>query len=153
MSTLCIVPCGHRKVWDKKPDAGPTQARYVYTGPFASKCREYAERFYPRSWYILSAKFGFMSPDFVIGGPYNVTFKAKKTNPISMEVLSAQVITLGLNRFEKILALGGKGYVEIVGKAFRGREIINPLSGCKGNGIMMGRLERAIRSGIPLGSS
>ena len=79
-----------------------------------------------------------------------MTFKKKKTNPISAEELAAQVITQGLERFEEIITLGGKGYVEIVEKAFRDREIKNPLAGCRGNGIMMGRLESAIRSGVPL---
>lgn len=150
MNTLCIVPCGHRKIWGKQPDAGPTEARYVYTGPFAAKCREYAERFYPLSWFILSAKYGFIPPDFVIDGPYNVTFRLKKTNPISVDELADQVEAQGLNMFAKIVVLGGATYVEITEKAFRGREILNPLCDCAGNGIMMGKLKRAIQAGVLL---
>jgi hypothetical protein len=48
MKTLCIVPCGKTKIWDKNPNAGPTKAEYVYVGSFAKKCREYATTFYPR---------------------------------------------------------------------------------------------------------
>ena len=66
MKTLCIVSCGNRKIWDKNPKAGPTKAECVYIGPFAKKCREYALRFYPSSWYILSAKYGFLFPVWVI---------------------------------------------------------------------------------------
>lgn len=150
MSTLCIVPCGYRKIWDKEPDVGPKAAREVYTGPFATKCREYAERFYPRSWMILSAKYGFMPPDFVIDGPYNVTFRRKKTNPISVDDLADQVVRLQLDRFENIVVLGGRKYAEMVRTAFRGREVTDPLKGCKGNGIMMGRLKRAIEEGVRL---
>jgi len=99
---------------------------------------------------ILAAKYGLMSPDFVIDGPYNVTFRRKKTNPISVDDLADQVVRLGLDRFEKIVVLGGKNYVEMVRKAFRGREVTNPLRGCKGNGIMMGKLKRAIQAGVRL---
>jgi len=44
MKTLCIVPCGNWKIWDKNPKAGPTKAEYVYIGPFAKKRRVYAVR-------------------------------------------------------------------------------------------------------------
>ena len=27
MKTLCIVPCGKKKIWDDNPNAGPTKAR------------------------------------------------------------------------------------------------------------------------------
>ena len=56
MKTLCIIPCGSKKIWDKYPDLGPQKARDVYIGPFAKKCREYAETFYGESFCILSAK-------------------------------------------------------------------------------------------------
>ena len=42
---LCIVPCGKRKIWDEKPNAGPTPARKTYTGVFARTCIMYAEKF------------------------------------------------------------------------------------------------------------
>ncbi len=50
--TLVIVPCGRAKVWDKHPDAGPTQARAAYVGaPFVVN-REYAETF-GSAWVVL----------------------------------------------------------------------------------------------------
>ncbi|HUG14566.1 MAG TPA: hypothetical protein VMM78_06045, partial [Thermomicrobiales bacterium] len=74
MSTLVVVPCGSAKVWDRYPNAGPTAAQDVYTGsPFVLN-RHYAEQF-GDSWVILSAKYGFVAPQFVIREPYNVTFK------------------------------------------------------------------------------
>src|SRR3990172_7019090 len=36
---------------------------------------------------ILSAKYGLISPDFVIPGPYNVTFKNLSTRPIDVRTL------------------------------------------------------------------
>jgi len=118
MKVLCIISCGNRKIWDKNPNAGLTRARDVYIGPFAKKCKEYAEKFYPSSWCILSAKYGFLFPDDIVPGPYNVTFNDKRTNPISVEELSKQVKEKGLDRYEKILVLGGKKYVSMVRKVF-----------------------------------
>lgn len=152
MRTLCIVPCGKIKIWDKHPDAGPTEARRVYIGPFASKCREYAEKFYPDTWYVLSAKYGFITPDFIIEGPYNNTFKTKRTNPISKEELAEQVSLQGLNDYENVVALGGEDYVGRVREVFGGREIVNPLSAFKRNGEMMKALKDAIERSVPIQS-
>ena len=66
MCTLCIVPCGNRKIWGKYPDKGATKAKDVYIGPFTSKCGKYAMHFYPDSWYILSAKYGFLHPEDIV---------------------------------------------------------------------------------------
>lgn len=71
MKSLCIVPCGNKKIWDKYPDAGETRAKDVYIGSFIRKCQEYALKFYPESWCILSAKYGFIFPEEVIEGPYS----------------------------------------------------------------------------------
>jgi len=78
IKVLCIIPCGNRKIWDKNPNAGPTRAKDVYIGPFAKKCKEYAEKFYLSSWCILSAKYGFLFPDDIVPGSYNVTLMIKE---------------------------------------------------------------------------
>lgn len=150
MKTLCIVPCGNRKIWDKNPKAGPTKAEYVYIGSFAKKCREYAMRFYPSSWCILSAKYGFLFPNDIVPGPYNVSFNDRKTNPITTNGLSAQVKEKGLDSYERIVILGGKTYVEMANEVFSSKEILTPLSDCKGIGYMMGKLNDAIKRGVPL---
>jgi hypothetical protein len=75
---LVIIPCGQSKVWDDQPERGPVKARDAYTGPPFKVNRDYAEAFASR-WVILSAKYGFISPDFLIPGPYNVTFKKHAT--------------------------------------------------------------------------
>jgi len=108
MKPLCIVSCGSRKIWDTNPNAGAAKAKYVYIGPFAKKCREYAERFYPSSWCILSAKHGFLFPDDIVPGPYNVSFNDKKTNPITIKELSVQKSEKGLDAYDRIIVLGGK---------------------------------------------
>jgi len=123
MKSLCIAPCGSKKIWSKNLKAGPAKARDVYIGPFAKKCREYAEKFYPSSWYILSAKYGFLLPDDVIPGPYNVSFNDKKTNPISLKDLARQAEQKKINKYKSVVVLGG------------------------GIGYMMGKLNDAIVSG------
>ena len=80
---------------------------------------EYAERFADR-WLILSAKYGFIDPDFVIPENYDVTFKDPGTNPISIDRLREQVREKGLCEFDKVIVLGGMIYFEVCKKAFEG---------------------------------
>jgi hypothetical protein len=109
MSRLIIVPCGQRKIWDRNPGAGPTPAADAYIGsPFVVN-KQFALRFADR-WIVLSAKYGFIDPAFVIPGPYNMTFKIRSTNPVPTEVLSEQARELRLGSFDLIIGLGGKEY-------------------------------------------
>ena len=142
--TLCIVPCGKAKIWDKKPEAGSTQARFVYTGSFAGKSIEYAQLAYPDSWVILSAKYGFLFPDDIIPGPYNISFNDKKTNPIKIKELKKQKIEKELY-YDRIIVLGGKNYTKMTKECFRQAEIITPLAGCKGIGYMLQKLNKMIK--------
>ncbi|MED4727235.1 hypothetical protein P9597_03585 [Aneurinibacillus migulanus] len=141
---MCIVPCGNKKIWEKDINAGPTQAKNVYIGSFAKKCREYAQRFYADSWVILSAKYGFLFPDDIIEGPYNVTFNKKSTSPITIEELSIQAKRKQLSEFNEIVVVGGKNYVKIAKEVFQGKKITEPLSSCAGMGFMMKKLKSAI---------
>src|SRR5438067_9733442 len=89
-TTLVVVPCASAKVWDHDPDHGPAPACEAYTSGFFAGNRRYAEAFGDR-WVILSAKYGFIPPDFPIPGPYNVTFKRRSSNPIGLGALRRQV--------------------------------------------------------------
>jgi len=114
---LVVIPCGKAKIWDKDRDRGPTPASDAYTGPPFKVNKKYAEHFGER-WVILSAKYGFISPDFAIPGPYNVTFKDKSTNPIPVSALCNQIQARNLDRFGTVIGLGGKEYRAIVEEAF-----------------------------------
>ncbi len=111
---LCIISCGGKKIWDGSSgrNAGPTPARNVYTGNFVCLNQKYAERFYPDSWCILSARYGFLMPDDVVPGNYNVRI----TDPeaISRENLREQAQRLGLDRFDRVVVVAGKDYVAAV---------------------------------------
>jgi hypothetical protein len=144
MKTLCIIPCGSKKIWDINPDAGPKMAKEVYIGSFAKKCKQYAETFYPGCWCILSAKYGFLFPDDEVPESYNVTFNDKKTNPISTDKLSEQAKKKGFDQYDNIIVIGGINYTDRISEIFSDKRISTPLKDCKGMGYMMGKLNDAI---------
>ncbi|MCD6411591.1 MAG: hypothetical protein J7L20_04100 [Thermoplasmata archaeon] len=147
---LCVVPCGSLKIWDRNPNAGPVKARDVYIGNFAKTCIEYAEKFYPNSYVILSAKYGFLFPDEIIPGNYNVTFKDPRTNPIGVEELREQAKEKGLTKYDEIVVVAGSEYVKVVEKVFTGKRIITPLKGLGGMGPMISAMKKAIKEGVEL---
>ena len=147
---LCVVPCGSLKIWDKNPNAGPVKAKNVYIGNFAKTCIEYAEKFYPNSYVILSAKYGFLFPDEIIPGNYNVTFKDPRTNPISVEELREQAEEKGLMKYDEIAVVAGSEYVKVVKKVFTGKRIITPLKGLGGMGPMISAMRKAIKERVEL---
>ncbi len=144
--SLCIVPCGSTKIWSKYPNKGPTQADKVYIGSFSKKCQEYAKKFYPDSWCIISAKHGFLFPEDKIPTNYDVSFHDTNSTSITIEELREQAIEKKLYNYEKIIALGGKTYSEIVNDIFTEKIIVKPLDGCKGIGYMMNKLNTLINN-------
>jgi hypothetical protein len=146
-NVLVIVPCGQRKIWDGDPRRGPTPAGEVYTGAPFKINRAYADRFASR-WVILSAQYGFIAPEFMIPGPYNVTFKRRDTNPISVAELMEQIEQQRLQDFPSIIGLGGKDYRARMEQAFRpfGCCVAFPFSGLP-IGLAMQATKRAIESG------
>lgn len=149
-ATLVIVPCGQKKIWDKVPTAGPTDAKDAYIGPPFRINRTYAEAF-GDAWIILSAKYGFIDPTFTIPGTYNVTFKRKRTAPISTDELRAQVGEQKLGAFTTVIGLGGKEYRQAIEAAFAGTvtELCFPFSGLP-IGKAMQAIKRAIATDVPL---
>lgn len=145
-SVLCIIPCGKKKIWDKQPDAQQVYAKDVYIGSFSKKCKQYAEKFYPNSWYILSAKHGFLSPMESLSTNYNVSFNDRYSNTIAINKLISQVAEKNLEEYDEIVVLGGKHYTEIVTKIFSQKEIHTPLENCKGIGYMMQKLNDSLNN-------
>ena len=103
MNTICIVACGKKKIWDNNASAGPVISKDMYTGLFTRKCIQYAEKFHKDSYCILSAKYGFISPEEIVEGPYNECYHIKKTNPIKENQLLIQIEKGKLNKHEKII--------------------------------------------------
>lgn len=131
MSKLIVVQCGEKKIWKDNPELGMVEAKDAYTSPYFGKNRTYAEKFGDK-WVILSAKYGFLDPNEKIGD-YNVSFKRKKTRPISFTKLQEQVFAKKLNAFSEIVVLGGTEYLEAVNEAFRGTDckVSSPFEGLR----------------------
>ena len=141
---IVVVPCGKSKIWDKDPNKGPTKAKEVYLGAPFKVNREYAEK-YSNRWVILSAKYGFIEPNYVIPKNYNVTFNDLTTNPISVKQLKKQVLNLFLD-YTKAIVLGSTIYSEMVKEAFSGTavKICSPVAGLP-IGKALGKVKTAIR--------
>jgi len=119
---LVIIGCGKGKIWDKYPGAGPQKAEDVYTSSYAKVKRKYA-RSRGCDWMILSGKYGFIRPDFVIPNTYNVTFDDPSTCPISVPELKRQIEEQGLGRYDEITVVAGSKYIERTKEAFHGRRV------------------------------
>lgn len=141
-----------KKIWEKVPEAGRTPAQDVYIGPFARKCQEYALKFYPDSYYILSAKYGFLHPNDIVPENYDVSFNKPKTNPISIQELIEVANKKGILDADCIVIVAGAEYSKKARLVFPQGVILEPLKGCKGIGFMMQRINKAISSGIPIGT-
>lgn len=129
---LHIISCSKDKTWDD-----PTvRARFVaaeqaYLGPeitaWLSDPRVHTSR-----WLILSARYGFISPDQPIEN-YDVTFDDEATGPVTLETLARQVRCqqrwadqVPLRQFRRIVVHGTSTYVEAVRAAFAslGAEVV-----------------------------
>ncbi|MGB9980487.1 DUF6884 domain-containing protein [Methanobacterium sp.] len=146
MKSLCIIACGKKKIWDENPEKGPVKARNLYTGSFTKKCVQYAKKADFDLWCILSAKHGFLFPDEIVKEQYNECFHNKNSNPIALDELNLQLKTKELDKYEKVVILGGKYYTNMMKELFNEKEINNPLNGCKGIGHMMKKLNSLINT-------
>ena len=72
---------------------------------------------------ILSAKYGFIRPDFIIPCAYDVTFNDLSTNPISVPELTQQVEDQKLGRYDEIAVIAGAKYIKRIREAFQGRTV------------------------------
>lgn len=150
MSTLAIVQCGQKKIWDGNHAVGPTAAKDAYVSHYFRKNRAYAERFADQ-WVILSAKYGFLDPDTKIRN-YNVTFLKPSTHPIRANELRQQMRRMHLFNFKKIVVIGGAGYGLMIQQVFdkTGCRIHLPFKKYKGIGYIQQAVGNALKTGIPL---
>jgi hypothetical protein len=115
---LVVVPCGQAKIWKKEPKHGPAKAKNAYIGALFRVNRTFAERFADK-WIILSARYGFIDPDFIIPEDYDVTFTKPSTNPITLDDVKNQLKDRkDLRGYDAVIALGGQDYTDIVKQVF-----------------------------------
>lgn len=118
--TLCVVPCS-----DSKIDYGPISVEKLYATSHSSfpQISRYAKTFHSNSWVILSAKYGFLFPDEIVCGPYNMTFDSdinrQKGLTITVRMLKEQAKRKGLTEYERVLVLTPVRYYKRVEAVFR----------------------------------
>ncbi|MGD6818374.1 DUF6884 domain-containing protein [Metabacillus sp. 113a] len=149
MRRICIIPCGKRKIWKDQPDHGPAKAHYAYTGIFHKLCQQYARQFY-EEWIILSAKHGFLKPEDIVPGDYDLGFHMDDQDIITLLELKKQAARLRLEEADKVIMLGGKKYEPIL-RSLLDNEIHFPLAGSKGIGDMQSKLKSSIVTNAELG--
>jgi len=125
-SLLVVVPGGQTKIWKFDPKHGPAKAMDAYAGSPFQVNKAFAQLFSDR-WVILSAKHGFIDPNFMIPGDYDATFKKPETKPISLDELEKQVEEKNLRECTFVVVLGGEEYVDIVTRLFTGHsKVLTP---------------------------
>ena len=141
---------GPRYGTDTQTQDPPQHSGRTSGDPFTVQ-RRYAERF-GDAWVILSAKYGFLDPDDLVAGPYNVTFKRRSSGPIDSAVLRRQVREQGLDHFNQVIVLGGADYRARVKEAFASTSV---QLHCPFAGLPLGpslhAVNEAVSSGRPLG--
>ncbi|MEC0249352.1 hypothetical protein P4H65_26590 [Paenibacillus chitinolyticus] len=138
--TLCIIPPGKRKIWDRDAAHGPAPARDAYTGTLNRKARAYAEAS-GYDWVILSAKHGFLMPADTVPGNYDTAFGAANADIISSEELARQWREKELHTYGRIEVLGGKKFRPIIGALAGTSAVYFPLENSRGIGDMLHLLD------------
>jgi len=132
---LGIIPCSKEKIWDVFPEKKAVRADQAYRSAFHLYTRRYAQQHCHR-FVILSAKYGLMEPEFVIEGPYDITFSRPSDPYISHEQLALQAQQYQSQ--ESIIVLCPKQYAQRIERAFDGLPptMHFPLRGIGGFGAM-----------------
>lgn len=132
-TSLVIVPCGSRKIWHSSPQAGQIAAKKAYTSQLFKAHRDYAQMF-GTQWRILSAKYGILHPDQLIGN-YDCKFDASYLDIKNWWKLETMVLQArALRSCDQLVLLGGTLYRAIMRKVFMGiylpSQVFEPFAGC-----------------------
>lgn len=137
---------GRRKVWNKFPDTGPAAARDAYTGTQFRVARRYAEA-HGSTWFVLSAKYGFISPETLIEN-YDVAFSklingyyrpVEMAGQVSEGVLNSQARQIAAaNPNREIVCLVADAYRVKIERAFAGLPVTLkfPIAGLRQHAMM-----------------
>ncbi|PTL39555.1 DUF6884 domain-containing protein [Alkalicoccus saliphilus] len=149
MNSLCIIPCGRKKVWDDYPELKEVPAGEAYTGTLHRKSRAYADTFCT-DVRILSAKHGFLALSDKVEENYDLSFHSSRESIISVKNLQIQVMMQELLHYDKITVLTGKKYRPFLEKVFPGETVNYPLFHCRGIGYILRELQSAVDTLSPL---
>lgn len=109
--------------------------------------KRFAEKFAGR-WLILSARYGFIAPDFTIPESYDTTFKRPDDDTVTVETLERQVSELDLDGHELVIGLGGEHYRAALELAFDGYGMTPAFPFA---GLACGRAMQAIKRHVEAG--
>lgn len=125
---ICVISCGSKKIWSTDPGA-PREvlAKEAYTGLLFRKTRAYAERFFPGDWYILSDRYGLISPNRYIRD-YQVSPSEIKGDAKFIERVKDQIQSMGLPPVT-VATTSAKIHEEILKQVFPDAGIVNPVHG------------------------
>jgi hypothetical protein len=113
-----IVPCTQQKVWSADPNAPPTPARDAYTAAAFKTWRAFAESS-GVPWFVLSTKYGLVTPDQPISN-YHVPISEAESDPDFLDTLRAQFREYGLGEFQSLVVLDWERFQEILKKVAAG---------------------------------
>jgi len=144
---LIILPCGKKKIWDKKPSAGRTSARYAYTSNYFKLCVQYAEKF-SDEWVIFSGKYGLIEPNFMVNGSYDIRVKATEGIRNKIKEQLKPFISV---RFSSFVSLCGEDYSQILKEVLDlfGLKLYTPLEGLR-IGMKQKRIKECLELNTPL---
>ena len=107
-NNFIIISCAKQKIWDKTLSAGPTPAKDAYVSAYFRLCRAFAEK-YGTGWAIFSARYGIISPDFIIYENYDVSFKTVLSSSGKIQ-LDRQLVDMEIEKYDSVIFLGGHSY-------------------------------------------
>lgn len=141
-----IVPCSKQKIWDLYPHKKSVRADEAYRSEFHRLSLEYVRQRVDFS-LILSAKYGLLELGSPISGAYDVTFTALESQPISVEAIRRQWLSLPIDPNAEVMVLCPSAYAEIIDMALCNSQhlIRYPLKGVGGWGRMHSWLRNQIR--------
>lgn len=141
-----IVSCTGSKAWHKDkrlPKKLPAKA--AYTGTMFKISKSIIEKYSLEPWFILSAKYGLISPEKLIED-YEATFN-KPGNHIDPLEVWKQFRLLKFHRKEVLLVLAGRKYVDVIAYCIGKQDkphLVTPIRGLsigKANGKLKSILE------------
>lgn len=113
---LSVIEGSKTKIWTRHPDRGLVKAREAYLGRAFAINRHQAEASgYP--WLILSARYGFLRPDFLIWD-YAESFDDPSSHPIDFVWLMAQANAIDLTGCRGVAIYGSPMHVSMVQSIF-----------------------------------
>jgi len=120
-------------------------AEDVYVGGYAKACQDYARKFYPDSWCILSAKYGFLFPGDIVPGSYDTKFGSGSPEEISRDVLYQQANKFR-DKYDRVVIVAGSQYAKRATSVLPEFKVAYPLRAFGGIGKQLKAMKQARQS-------